>query len=261
MPTSLTVTWPSKFSPLSDDHPVSLILHVQLLRRVTNLAEKNNLLAELDFRPLDKAIKLLQHASRYLDQEKVKAEKAFRKAFHNAGKKHGRHGGHGKNNKERYSFVKKHWKPLGNWFVKNLVGAEATSQVGELPRKPCHHPKNDDTGLLWTEPLEDLAVLDDRTPEIRRAAVRVRRVNKLLSGFESGFISSDGIKGREWYKHLGVAPGKWLGYDATSFPGMTEAIDEKDAKRARIEMNRLVKLVAGLAKELKVGVKEASRND
>ena len=43
------------------------------------------------------------------------------------------------------------------------------------------------------------------------AVKRVRRVNKKLSSFEQGFISEGGIKDREWYKHLGVAPGKWLG--------------------------------------------------
>lgn len=44
-----------------------------------------------------------------------------------------------------------------------------------------------------------------------RAAGRVRAVNKKLVGFERGFIHPDGIKDREWYRHLGVAPGKWLG--------------------------------------------------
>ena len=44
-----------------------------------------------------------------------------------------------------------------------------------------------------------------------RAAQRVRAVNKKLVGFERGFIHPDGIKDREWYRHLGVAPGKWLG--------------------------------------------------
>lgn len=47
--------------------------------------------------------------------------------------------------------------------------------------------------------------------EIIRAAKRVRVVNKKLVSFERGFISEDGIKDREWYRHLGVAPGKWLG--------------------------------------------------
>ena len=43
------------------------------------------------------------------------------------------------------------------------------------------------------------------------AAQRVQRANAKLVAFERGFISEDGIKEREWYKHLGVAPGKWLG--------------------------------------------------
>lgn len=44
-----------------------------------------------------------------------------------------------------------------------------------------------------------------------KAAKRVQAVNKKLSSFERGFISKEGIKDREWYKHLGVAPGKYLG--------------------------------------------------
>lgn len=40
---------------------------------------------------------------------------------------------------------------------------------------------------------------------------RVQVANHKLIAFERGFISKEGIKDREWYKHLGVAPGKWLG--------------------------------------------------
>ena len=44
-----------------------------------------------------------------------------------------------------------------------------------------------------------------------RAAKRVVAANRKLIAFERGFISEGGIKDREWYRHLGVAPGKWLG--------------------------------------------------
>lgn len=44
-----------------------------------------------------------------------------------------------------------------------------------------------------------------------KAAKRVSRANKKLIAFERGFISETGLKDREWYRHLGVAPGKWLG--------------------------------------------------
>lgn len=35
-------------------------------------------------------------------------------------------------------------------------------------------------------------------------------VNQKLVAFERGFISESGIAHREWYRHLVVAPGKWL---------------------------------------------------
>lgn len=45
---------------------------------------------------------------------------------------------------------------------------------------------------------------------LMRAVKEVQDVNKKLSSFERGFISESGIPDREWYRHLGVAPGKWL---------------------------------------------------
>jgi N-acetylated-alpha-linked acidic dipeptidase len=44
-----------------------------------------------------------------------------------------------------------------------------------------------------------------------KAVKVVRKINQKLASFERGFIHEDGIKDREWYRHLGVAPGKWLG--------------------------------------------------
>jgi hypothetical protein len=85
-----------------------------------------------------------------------------------------------------------------------------------------------------------------------KAAQYVRRVNSRLSGFEGGFISKEGIQDREWYKHLGVAPGKWLGYGATTFPALTEALDENNVTRAKHEVDRLVVLLEDLADFLKL---------
>lgn len=84
-----------------------------------------------------------------------------------------------------------------------------------------------------------------------RAIQRVRAVNNRLRSFEAGFISVDGIKDREWFKHLGVAPGKWLGYGATTFPGLTEAIVfDQDEEAAKHEMKRLITLMKKTAKSL-----------
>ena len=48
-------------------------------------------------------------------------------------------------------------------------------------------------------------------PKLIKALKAVRKINQKLVSFERGFIHEDGIKDREWYRHLGVAPGKWLG--------------------------------------------------
>ncbi|KAJ3576237.1 hypothetical protein NP233_g571 [Leucocoprinus birnbaumii] len=85
-----------------------------------------------------------------------------------------------------------------------------------------------------------------------RAIRRVRVVNDKLRSFERGFISEDGIKDREWFRHLGVAPGKWLGYGATTLPGLTEAIVfDQDKDAAKHEAKRLVDSLEKIATKLR----------
>ncbi|KAH9820002.1 glutamate carboxypeptidase [Melampsora americana] len=51
---------------------------------------------------------------------------------------------------------------------------------------------------------------------------QIRRYNKLLKRFESGFIDQVGLRGRAWYRNLIIAPGINLGYGATPLPGLNE---------------------------------------
>ncbi|KIY49445.1 Zn-dependent exopeptidase, partial [Fistulina hepatica ATCC 64428] len=91
-------------------------------------------------------------------------------------------------------------------------------------------------------------------PPIRKfieAAKRVQRVNKKLSLFERGFISSEGLKDREWFRHLAVAPGKWLGYGATTMPGLTESITiDNDVALFESEKARLITLLDKLTEDI-----------
>ncbi|CAE6538397.1 unnamed protein product [Rhizoctonia solani] len=90
-----------------------------------------------------------------------------------------------------------------------------------------------------------------RTSELAELIVDVREINKKLSNFERGFISEAGLPGREWYRHLIVAPGKWTGYGATTFPSLTEAISEdRDPVRAAQQIERLTQLLHALADNL-----------
>ena len=57
----------------------------------------------------------------------------------------------------------------------------------------------------------DLTIIDVSFPSQKfiRVVERVRAVNQKLVAYERGFISEGGIKDREWYKHLVVAPGEF----------------------------------------------------
>ncbi|KAG8776309.1 hypothetical protein FRC16_004557, partial [Serendipita sp. 398] len=95
--------------------------------------------------------------------------------------------------------------------------------------------------------------LADATPEDEYSAImsQIREISIRLGRFEQGFLSETGIKDREWYRHLGVAPGKWLGYGATPFPALSEAITiERNATLAAIEVGRLVTVVETLTSTL-----------
>ncbi|CCF52104.1 hypothetical protein NDA14_000371 [Ustilago hordei] len=87
--------------------------------------------------------------------------------------------------------------------------------------------------------------------EICKVLGEIRGMNKKLQTFEQGLISKEGLKGREWYKHLGTAPGRWLGYGATTFPGVTEAITLDGSDGLEGEAKRLTVHIEGLARHLR----------
>ncbi|KAF8969498.1 hypothetical protein BDZ97DRAFT_1653974 [Flammula alnicola] len=191
---------------------------------------------EVSFSSLRLAIQKLQDASLKLDAEKFEAEEDFKKLL------------------KRVRFPGR----LGKQFPRRqtvLLRRAADWIKGVFGVPP---PTDEELQLLID--VELFGDLDDAASEqnwkglpfpIRRfikAAKRVAKANQKLIAFERGFISEDGIKDREWYRHLGVAPGKWLGYGATTFPGLTEAITyEKNVTLIHHEAKRLGSLLVNLA--------------
>ncbi|KAF8969506.1 hypothetical protein BDZ97DRAFT_2055919 [Flammula alnicola] len=217
---------------------------------VPSLVEKAK---EVQFSALRLAIQKLQQASLKLDAEKFEAEEDFKKLL------------------KRVRFPGR----LGKQFPRRQTvllrrAADWIKAVFGVPP-----PTDEELQLLslrsagsWEEYLEyasevDVELfgdLDDAASEqnwkglpfpIRRfikAAKRVAKANQKLIAFERGFISEEGIKDREWYRHLGVAPGKWLGYGATTFPGLTEAITiEKNVTLISHEAKRLESLLDNMS--------------
>lgn len=78
---------------------------------------------------------------------------------------------------------------------------------------------------LAARAAELVAAVDEPSAPCRRGAARpnkreaferarqLQRINRAMKEFERGFLGDEkGLRGREWYRHLGVAPGRWLGY-------------------------------------------------
>ncbi|MCO5565621.1 hypothetical protein L7F22_019295 [Adiantum nelumboides] len=91
--------------------------------------------------------------------------------------------------------------------------------------------------------------------QLRKLFARVRSLNRRAKLFETGFLSTDGkgLSERSFYQHLGVAPGRYLGYGATTFPGVTESITLDGGKETEKEIERLIDALKVVRKNLDHG--------
>ncbi|KAK3716516.1 hypothetical protein LTR37_006412 [Vermiconidia calcicola] len=56
----------------------------------------------------------------------------------------------------------------------------------------------------------------------------VRTINTKYKLLERQFLYAAGLDGRSWFKHVIFAPGLWTGYAGKTYPGLVEAIDERN---------------------------------
>lgn len=83
--------------------------------------------------------------------------------------------------------------------------------LSQLPRRKSSHSEIVYQRITEHPMTEFIFEAISPITEFIKVAKRVQKANSKLIAFEKGFISEEGIKDREWYRHLGVAPGKWLG--------------------------------------------------
>jgi len=171
--------------------------------RVEEIASTTSI--SFKFTDLRNAIDSLQSASAILDDEKEKAEKYFKGLLHKLPKKHAHF----------------YFRPVVDW-IKKLFGIHPCHTQGHGHRncKAGYHMDvafdKAEIGLAEMHKLQSPIHPHHGPPgclirKFIKAAKRVRKANQKLIAFERGFISKEGIRNREWYKHLGVAPGLWLG--------------------------------------------------
>jgi hypothetical protein len=74
-----------------------------------------------------------------------------------------------------------------------------------------------------------------------------------LANFESDLLDlseGGGLDGREQFKHVIFAPQKWSGYEESFFPGVRDALDEGDLKRAQEWVVRVVEVLGNATRNL-----------
>ena len=197
---------------------------------------------DVDFSDLRHAIRTLQKASAKLDHEKVKAEHKLKKLLHKFARRHfvrrvlhekfcqltrlfgrecapSRHDASGMSEAAIAAADK-------TTFECSAMVSRGRNSNGLLPFKPRvgrapagareQHEREmseEEAVALHKHKHKKHSHHKKRFPhkKFMKAAKRIRDVNKKLKLFERGFIHEDGIKDREWYRNLDVAPGKWLG--------------------------------------------------
>ncbi|KAI0677384.1 Zn-dependent exopeptidase [Trametes maxima] len=249
--------------------PINTTHHAQELEayldKVEAIASTTSL--DVDFTGLRGAIHRLQKASAKLDHEKTKAEKKLKKLLRRLAVRHLVRG-------KVHRALCHLRKVVGKECAHSERAVSTTSTPAHAMEKPFECSKMSSKasagGLLPFQPRVGRAPAWAKeqhahaaanighkhsfpVKKFKKAAKRVRAANQKLKAFDRGFIHEEGIKDREWYRNLDVAPGKWLGYGATTFPALTEAFTiENNATLAKYEAKRLQDLIEKLTNEIRV---------
>ena len=146
------------------------------------------------------------------------------------------------------------------WTVSKYIdpGFEIHASVARFMAIAVHHSASAEVPPIDVEALaphltSSVRTLDGITEQQRqrlldaieglRAASKGGANEEQMVHMHKAFLDERGLLGREWYKNLIVAPGVKLGYGAAVLPGVAEALDNDDAERVDIEVQRLIKAI------------------
>jgi len=92
---------------------------------------------------------------------------------------------------------------------------------------------------------------DEEADRAARTASDTARVNEALLAVERAFLSPEGLPRRSWFRHVLAAPGTTTGYAPWPFPGLTQAIEDRDAKLFEAESRKVVTALGDAARILR----------
>jgi N-acetylated-alpha-linked acidic dipeptidase len=80
------------------------------------------------------------------------------------------------------------------------------------------------------------------------------KLNATLRSVETDLVTPGGLPNRPWYRHSIYAPGEYTGYAAVVIPGVNEALDGKDMRRAGEQLGVLTQCLDHAAQTLSAGL-------
>jgi N-acetylated-alpha-linked acidic dipeptidase len=81
-------------------------------------------------------------------------------------------------------------------------------------------------------------------------AEAAQRLSAALVQVERAFLSDEGLPRRPWFRHLLTAPGTTTGYAAWPFPGLTQAVEDRDPALFDAEAKKVVAALSDATRRL-----------
>ena len=137
--------------------------------------------------------------------------------------------------------------------------AGAASGVGPEP----HDARSAEVDRLTAGGIDLDAVLDRLQENPGAAAADPRtlaRLNDALVQVERAFLDKRGLPGRPWFQHTLYAPGLTTGYASWPFPGIVQALKDRDADELQAQIRMVVERIdagaqkIGAAREIATGI-------
>jgi N-acetylated-alpha-linked acidic dipeptidase len=77
-----------------------------------------------------------------------------------------------------------------------------------------------------------------------------KQLDEILINTERTLTSSDGLPRRDWFRHQIYAPGFYTGYGVKTLPGVREALEQRDWKEAREQIDAAARTLERFAAEI-----------
>jgi len=82
-------------------------------------------------------------------------------------------------------------------------------------------------------------------------AAAAQRISEALLQVERAFLNPEGLPKRAWFRHVLIAPGTTTGYAPWPFPGLQQAIEDRDAALFAAESKKVIAALKAGAERLR----------